>query len=53
MFAVAYDDGRTAYLVLENHGGPSEDYLVASIARERQEQGSLPTGTITGIKRVR
>ncbi len=53
MFAVSYDDGRTAYLVVENHGQSSEDYVVGAIAREHQEQGTLPEGTITGIKRVR
>ena len=53
MFAVNYDDGRTAYMVIENHGKPSDDYLVGSIAKERQEAGLLPDGTITSIKRVR
>ncbi len=53
MFAVSYDDGRTAYLVVENHGLSSDDYMVGSIARAQQEQGTLPEGTITGIKRVR
>ena len=53
MFAVSYDDGRTAYLVVENHGQSSEDYMVGAIARDHQEQGTLPEGTITGIKRVR
>jgi hypothetical protein len=53
MFAVNYDDGRTAYLVIENHGKPSDDYLVGPIAKERQEQGTLPEGNITSIKRVR
>ncbi|MGO4706834.1 hypothetical protein AB4072_13780 [Microvirga sp. 2MCAF38] len=53
MFAVSYDDGRTAYLVVENHGKASEDYVVGEIARERQEQGTLPEGTILSIKRVR
>jgi hypothetical protein len=53
MFAVSYDDGRTAYLVVENHGQSGDDYLVAPIAREQQEQGNLPEGTITGIRRVR
>lgn len=52
MFAVDYDDGRTAYLWLDDHakGG---DHLVGAIAKERQEQGVLPEGTITKIKRVR
>ena len=53
MFAVSYDDGRTAYLVIDNHGKSSEDYLVEPIARERQASGALPEGTIVGIKRVR
>ena len=53
MFAVSYDDGRTAYFVVENHGKSSDDYRVGSIAREQQEQGALPEGTITTIKRVR
>jgi hypothetical protein len=53
MFAVNFDDGRTAYMVVENHGKPSDDYLAGPIARERQEKGELPEGTITSIKRVR
>ncbi len=53
MFAVNYDDGRTAYLVVENHGTGDQDYLVPTIARERQVQGELPEGNITTIKRVR
>ena len=53
MFAVSYDDGRTAYLVVENHGQSSDDSMVGPIARAQQEQGTLPEGTITGIKRVR
>src|SRR5215203_4853341 len=53
MFAVNFDDGRTAYMVVENHGKPSDDYLAGSIAKERQDKGELPEGTITTIKRVR
>ena len=53
MFAVSYDDGRTAYFVIENHGKPGNDHLVGAIAKERQEQGVLPPGAITGIRRVR
>lgn len=53
MFAVSYADGRTAYLTIENHGLPSDDYLVGPIAREHQKSGTLPSGTITRIKRVR
>jgi hypothetical protein len=53
MFAVSYDDGRTGYLFVENHGPSSDDYMVGAIAREHQEKGTLPHGTITRIKRVR
>jgi hypothetical protein len=53
MFAVNFEDGRTAYLVVENHGKTSDDYLVGPIAKERQEAGLLPDGAIASIKRVR
>ena len=53
MFAVNYDDGRTAYLVIENHGPSSDDFAVGAVAREHQEQGLLPEGTIRTIRRVR
>ncbi|HEX2556401.1 MAG TPA: hypothetical protein VHL98_22105 [Microvirga sp.] len=53
MFAVGYDDGRTGYLVVQNHGTTDQDYLIPPLARERQAQGELPEGTICTIKRVR
>lgn len=53
MFSVSYDDGRVAYLVVDNHGGSSEDHLVSAIVKERQGQGLLPQGSITGYRRVR
>ena len=53
MFAVNYDDGRTAYLIVQHHGTTDQDYLIPPIARERQEQGELPEGTISTIRRVR
>jgi hypothetical protein len=53
MFAVSYDDGRTAYLWIEGHGKGGDDRLVSLIAKEQQEQGLIPEGTITSIKRVR
>ena len=52
MFAANYDDGRTAYFVIENRA-KSDDHLAASVARERQERGELPEGTIAAVKRVR
>jgi hypothetical protein len=53
MFAVNFEDGRTAYFVIENHGGPREDYLVGAMAKERQDTGTLPAGAISNIRRVR
>jgi hypothetical protein len=52
MFVVTYDDARTAYLWVDSMraGG---DQAVAPIARAQQEQGTLPEGNITSIKRVR
>lgn len=52
MFTVGYEDGRTAYLWIEDHP-KTGDHLVDAIAKERQEQGVLPPGTITRIRRVR
>jgi hypothetical protein len=53
MFAVNYDDGRTAYLWVEDQGKSPDDRLVGLIAKERQDQGVLPDGIIATIKRVR
>ena len=53
MFSVEYDDGRIGYFVVENHGGPGDDHLAASLAKKQQEAGILPEGTIARIKRVR
>ena len=53
MFAVTYDDARTAYLWVDNASKADDERIVGSIARLQQEQGTLPPGTITRIKRVR
>src|SRR3954449_301404 len=53
MFAANYEDGRTAYFVVEGHGRPNDDYLAGPIAKERQEKGELPDGNIRTVKRVR
>ena len=47
-----HGDGRTAYLWLDGHN-PADDHRVGAIAKERQEQGSLPEGVIASVKRVR
>ncbi len=51
-FSVRYQDGRTAYLFLEGHGGPERDFLVSPIAHERQRKGQLPEGIIVALRRV-
>jgi hypothetical protein len=53
MFMVNYGDGRTAYLWIEDPVEAGDSYSVSLIARARQEQGTLPEGTITSIRRVR
>ena len=53
MFAVSYDDGRTAYMWVDGAARVIDDRVMGPVAKERQEQGLLPAGTITGIKRVR
>jgi hypothetical protein len=53
MFVVSYDDARTAYLWVDNHARSGDDRIVGQIARAQQENGMLPEGTITTIRRVR
>jgi hypothetical protein len=53
MFSAHFEDGRTAYFVIQGHGTSEEDYLALDIARERQRKGELPDGGICSVKRVR
>ena len=53
IFAVNYDDARTAYLGIENPLNVFDNRAVCLIARAQQEKGALPEGNITSIKRVR
>jgi len=53
MFVVSYDDARTAYLWINSPTKAEDNRVVESMARAQQEQGTLPKGNITGIKRVR
>jgi hypothetical protein len=53
VFVVNYDDSRTAYLWVENHAKSGDDRVVSQIARAQQDQGALPEGNITSIRRVR
>lgn len=53
MFVVNYDDARTAYLWIDNPAKAGDARNVELIARSQQEQGTLPEGNITTIRRVR
>jgi hypothetical protein len=53
MFAVTYDDARTAYLWIDNPAKVGDNRAVSLIARAQQEKGALPEGNITSVKRVR
>jgi hypothetical protein len=49
MFVVNFDDDRTAYLWIDTPSKANDDRVVSSIAREQQQQGTLPVGNITSI----
>jgi hypothetical protein len=53
MFVVDYDDARRAYLWVDNLAKANDPRSVGIIARAQQEQGTLPGGSITSIRRVR
>lgn len=53
MFVVSYEDDRTAYLWIDDVQKANDSYRVGVIARAQQEQGTLPEGNITSIRRVR
>jgi hypothetical protein len=53
LFAVNYDDARTAYLWIDNPLKAGDSRTVSLLAQAQQEKGGLPEGTITSIKRVR
>ena len=53
MFAVNYEDGRTAYITIKPKALEAGDHVSRSVARERQERGEIPEGEIASVKRVR
>lgn len=53
MFVVDYADARRAYLWVDNREKASDPRAVGLVARAQQEQGTLPGGDITSIRRVR
>jgi hypothetical protein len=53
MFAVNYENGRTAYLTISPYLLRDGDHVVPAIVRKRQEKGEIPEGPIASIRRVR
>jgi hypothetical protein len=53
MFAVYYDDGRSAYIRVSSEAARYGHLVVISIAREQQKAGGIPDGTLIGVKQVR
>jgi len=53
MFAVAYSDRRSAYIRVDSETARHGNLVVMDIARERQEAGEIPGGTILSVKQVR
>ncbi len=53
MFAVHYEDGRTAYMRVSPEAARHGNMVVMDVAHKRQESGDLPGGTIIRVKQVR
>jgi hypothetical protein len=53
MFAVSYEDGRTAYITISPKLLQPGENVARIVARERQERGEIPQGEIASVKRVR
>ena len=53
MFAVNYDNGRTAYITISPKKLEHGDHVVRELVRERQDNGEIPSGQIASVRRVR
>src|SRR5215213_3580545 len=53
MFAVRYDDGRSAYIRVSPEAARYGHMVVMSIAREQQKAGDIPDGVIVSVQQVR
>jgi len=53
MFAVHYEDGRSAYIRVSPEAARYGHLVVMSIAREQQKAGEIPDGAIVSVKQVR
>ena len=53
LFAVRYEDGRSAYIRVSPEAARYGPMAVMSIAREQQKAGDIPDGTIVSVQQVR
>ena len=53
MFAINFQDGRTAYITVSPKLLEAGDHVARVVARERQDKGEIPEGEIASVKRVR
>ena len=53
MFAVYYEDGRSAYIRVSPDAAQHGNMVVLNIARERQEAGEIPDSPIVSVEQVR
>ena len=53
LFAMRFDNGRSAYIRVSPTKLEHGDAAVRSIALEKQKAGEIPAGNITEIKRVK
>ena len=53
MFAVNFEDGRTAYITINPKLLEPGDHVARIVARQRQDKGEIPVGEIASVKRVR
>ncbi len=53
MYAVRYEDGRSAYIRVSSEAARHGNMVVMDIACERQDASEIPEGTITSVKQVR
>ena len=51
MFAVHYEDGRTAYMRVSPEAARHGNMVVMDVARERQEAGEIPGGISSASSR--
>ena len=53
MFAIRYEDGRSAYIRVSPEAARYGSMVIMSIAREQQKAGEIPDGPIVTVQQVR